>query len=191
MSEQLVITTVPVGPKSNNAYLLRCRQTGEALLVDAADEAARLLDLLRRETGGRLAGIVTTHRHDDHWQALRELVDATGAVTYAGRYDADDIPVGTDVRLDDGDRLRVGRASLDVIHLRGHTPGSIALAYTDALGATDLLTGDSLFPGRGRQDRHTRGLPQAHARRHHEAVRPVRRRCPRLPGSRCRHHARC
>lgn len=143
----LEITKVTVGPKSNNAYLLRCPHTGQALLVDAADEPATLLELLRRRTGGALTAVVTTHSHADHWQALREVVDATGAVTLAGRHDADEIPVPVDVRLDDGDQVPVGGATLDVIHLAGHTPGSVALACTDTTGATHLFTGDSLFPG--------------------------------------------
>ena len=95
----------------------------------------------------RLAKIVTTHQHGDHWQALAEVVSATGAETYAGAADVEGIPVPTDRALEDGDRISVGECSLEVIHLVGHTPGSVALLYDDPAGTPHLWTGDSLFPG--------------------------------------------
>jgi glyoxylase-like metal-dependent hydrolase (beta-lactamase superfamily II) len=142
----LTISKVSVGPSDNNAYLLRCAGTGRQLLIDAANDADTLLELV----GGTLDAIVTTHRHGDHWQALAEVVRTTGATTYAGRYDADAIPTPTDVLVDDGDVLRVGDVELTAIHLVGHTPGSIALLYqdrTDPGGGPHLITGDCLFPG--------------------------------------------
>jgi glyoxylase-like metal-dependent hydrolase (beta-lactamase superfamily II) len=140
----LVLTKVAVGPMDNNAYLLRCAKTGEQLLIDAAAEAPTLLGLLGP---GPLTLVVTTHRHRDHWQALAEVVQATGARTAAHVDDAPGIPVPTDVLLHDGDRVSVGAAELEVIHLVGHTPGSIALLYEEPGGRPHLFTGDSLFPG--------------------------------------------
>ncbi|MER7760853.1 MBL fold metallo-hydrolase [Streptomyces sp. NPDC097619] len=140
----LMISKVAVGPMDNNAYLLRCRATGEQLLVDAAAEAATLLALIGDDG---IAAVVTTHRHGDHWSALREVVDATGARTYAGREDAPGIPVPTDVLVDDGDTITVGRVTLTARHLVGHTPGSIALVYDDPHGHPHVFTGDCLFPG--------------------------------------------
>ncbi|MCU0266777.1 MAG: MBL fold metallo-hydrolase [Actinomycetia bacterium] len=140
----LVVTKVAVGPMDNNAYLLRCRATGEQVLVDAANEAPRLLQLVGEDG---LAGVVTSHRHADHWQALAEVVAATGARTFAHPVDADAIPVETDVFLTDGDHLRFGEVQLDVVHLVGHTAGSIALLYDDPEGEPHLFTGDCLFPG--------------------------------------------
>lgn len=145
--EGLRITKVAVGSMDNNAYLLRCRRTGATVLVDAANEPDRLLDLVRDEADGRLDLVVTTHRHGDHWQGLSAVVDATGARTAAGRADADGLPVPVDTRLDDGDVIEVGDARLEVIGLVGHTPGSVALLYRDPAGAPHLFTGDSLFPG--------------------------------------------
>lgn len=139
----LVITKVAVGPYDNNAYLLRCRDTGEQLLIDAANEPETLIRLVN----GSLAAVVTTHQHGDHWQALQEVVAATGARTFAGRYDAEGIPVPTDTIVDDGDTIRVGRVELVATHLVGHTPGSIALLYDDPKGHPHLFTGDCLFPG--------------------------------------------
>jgi glyoxylase-like metal-dependent hydrolase (beta-lactamase superfamily II) len=139
----LMITKVAVGPMDNNAYLLRCRATDEQLLVDAAAEAPVLLETV----GESLATVVTTHRHGDHWGALAQVVAATGARTAAGRLDAEGIPVPTDVLLDDGDTLTVGRVELTVRHLVGHTPGSVVLVYDDPQGHPHVFTGDCLFPG--------------------------------------------
>lgn len=139
----LVITKLSVGPMDNNAYLLRCRRTGEQLLIDAANEADRLLEL----TGDAgLATVVTTHQHRDHWGALAEVVDATGAASLAHAADAGPLPrvSGT---IADGDTVRVGECRLEVIHLVGHTPGSVALLYRDPGGHPHLFTGDALFPG--------------------------------------------
>jgi glyoxylase-like metal-dependent hydrolase (beta-lactamase superfamily II) len=141
---ELIVTKMSVGDFDNNTYLLRCRQTDEQLLVDAAAEPDRVLALVG---DGGLATVVTTHRHGDHWQALAGVVRATGAATYAGADDVDGIPVPTDHPLRDGDRITVGEATLEVIHLVGHTPGSVALLYDDPEGTPHLFTGDSLFPG--------------------------------------------
>jgi glyoxylase-like metal-dependent hydrolase (beta-lactamase superfamily II) len=141
---ELIITKASVGPMDNNAYLLRCRDTGESLLIDAAAEPKVLLGLVG-DAG--LATIVTTHQHADHWGGLAEVVAATGASTVAGADDVDGIPVKTDRAVRDGDIVEVGSARLEVIHLVGHTPGSIALLYDDPAGPPHLWTGDSLFPG--------------------------------------------
>jgi len=139
----LAVTKLSVGPMDNNAYLLRCTETGEQLLIDAANEPDRLLDLVG-EAG--LATVVTTHRHADHWQALARVQAATGARAVAHPDDAPELPVPVDPVVD-GDTIRVGTSALEVIHLVGHTPGSIALLYRDPAGPPRLFTGDSLFPG--------------------------------------------
>lgn len=140
----LMISKVAVGPMNNNAYLLRCRRTGEQLLIDAANEPETLLELIGADG---IASVVTTHQHGDHWQALAPVVEATQARTYAGRFDAEGIPVATDVKVEDGDTIRVGESELTARHLVGHTPGSIALVYDDPHGHPHLFTGDCLFPG--------------------------------------------
>ena len=139
----LSITKLSVGPMDNNAYLLRCAATGEQLLIDAANDEAKLMRLIG---DGGLATVVTTHRHADHWQALEDVVSETGARSIAHTADAPEIPVVT-ATVTDGDVIRVGDAELEVIHLVGHTPGSIALLYRDPTGIPHLFTGDSLFPG--------------------------------------------
>lgn len=139
----LTITKLSVGPMDNNAYLLRCHSTGEQLLIDAANEPDRLLELIG-DSG--LSTVVTTHQHQDHWVGLAEVVTATGARSIAHAADAPALPVPSDT-VADGDTVQVGDCSLEVIHLVGHTPGSIALLYRDPTGSPHLFTGDSLFPG--------------------------------------------
>ena len=139
----LVITKVSVRPTDNNAYLLRCRSTGDQLLIDAANEPDRLLELIG--TAG-LSTVVTTHRHHDHWFGLEDVVAETGARSIAHEADAGELPVVHET-VKDGDLIGVGTCSLEVIHLVGHTPGSIALLYRDPGGIPHLFTGDSLFPG--------------------------------------------
>jgi glyoxylase-like metal-dependent hydrolase (beta-lactamase superfamily II) len=145
----LTITKVAVDPKmSNNCYLLRCRATGEQLLIDAADSPDVLLPLVG-DAG--LASVVTTHQHWDHHRALADVVPATGASVVAGAPDAAEITAQTGVpvtrAVGQGDTVAVGQCTLEVIAIAGHTPGSIALLYDDPEGHPHLFTGDSLFPG--------------------------------------------
>jgi glyoxylase-like metal-dependent hydrolase (beta-lactamase superfamily II) len=144
--DAVTIRKASVGTLDNNAYLLTCRATGAQLLIDAADDARRLRELVDEGTGD-LDVIVTTHQHWDHHRALVEMTESTGAATAAGAADADAVPVPPNVKLRDGDTVRVGDIELQVIALRGHTPGSVALLYTDPSGHPHLFTGDSLFPG--------------------------------------------
>ena len=141
----LTISKIALSEMANNAYLLRDPETGEALLIDAAAEPQRLLEFIE---GADVRTVVTTHGHWDHHRALPEVVAATRAVTVAHPADADDLPVQVKRPVQDGDTVTVGRQTLDVVHLRGHTPGSIALVWHGGEGAgTHVFTGDSLFPG--------------------------------------------
>ncbi|WP_157247638.1 MBL fold metallo-hydrolase [Nonomuraea typhae] len=140
----LSIAKLAVGPFDNNAYLLRCAATGEGLLIDAAAEPDRLLALIGND---RLGTVVTTHQHGDHWQALAQVVKVTGAQTVAHPLDAPELPVQPDRLVRHGDTITFGEVSLEVIHLRGHTPGSIALLFDGGGDRPHLFTGDSLFPG--------------------------------------------
>src|SRR3954470_902122 len=138
----LTIAKLAVSEMANNAYLLRDPETGEALLIDAAAEP----DTLRAFIGDAdVRTVVTTHGHWDHHRALPQVVEATGATTVAHPADADDLPVPVDRPVEHGDTVTVGNQTLEVVHLRGHTPGSIALVWRG--GATHVFTGDSLFPG--------------------------------------------
>ncbi|GAA5073519.1 MBL fold metallo-hydrolase [Nocardia iowensis] len=141
------IVKMSVGGMDNNCYLVQCTATGAALLIDAANEPERIEALIDHVAPGQVGLIVTTHQHPDHWWALKETTAVTGAPTAAHQLDADPLPVRPDRLLADGDHLDIGELSFDVIHLRGHTPGSVTLGLTDGDGLVHLFTGDSLFPG--------------------------------------------
>jgi glyoxylase-like metal-dependent hydrolase (beta-lactamase superfamily II) len=143
----LTVTKIAVGPMDNNAYLLRDASTGQAILIDAANEAGRLIELIGDTPVG---AIVTTHRHADHWQALADVQKHTGAEVLAHPADADGLPVPVSRAVAHGEVLTFGDAAVSFVHLRGHTPGSIAVVYDAGgrlSGAPHVFTGDSLFPG--------------------------------------------
>ena len=141
-----IVRKCSVSEMDNNAYLISCRRTGAQLMIDAAAEPDRLRQLVAAGSG-QLDVVVTTHGHWDHHRALEQVVAEFSPRTAAGAEDAEEIPVAPDVRLAHGDQVTVGALVLDVVALRGHTPGSIALALTDGAGRIHLFTGDSLFPG--------------------------------------------
>jgi glyoxylase-like metal-dependent hydrolase (beta-lactamase superfamily II) len=130
---------IVVGPMDNNVYVLRCRRTGDAMLIDAANEHEALLDICR--TLG-VRSVVETHGHWDHIQAVPAVRDAgiSVAVTSA---DASMLP-SYDLILDDEETLSVGDLRVRTLATPGHTPGSICFAVE---GTNLLFTGDTLFPG--------------------------------------------
>jgi glyoxylase-like metal-dependent hydrolase (beta-lactamase superfamily II) len=147
LSPTVTVSKLSVGRMDNNAYLLTPSGAG-AVLIDAADEPERILELV----GDRpVATIITTHRHGDHWQALPGVSGATRAQLICGRPDLDAIATGAWVEnlngVWDGDSVALGDEALEVIGIVGHTPGSITLVYAAANGPAHLFTGDSLFPG--------------------------------------------
>jgi len=136
---QVEIHKTVVGPMDNNVYVVRCKDTGDAVLVDAANEHEQLLELCRA-LGVR--NVIETHGHWDHIQAVPQLRDAgyDVAVTAA---DAAMLP-SYDSLLEDDTILEVGRLRLRTILTPGHTPGSMCFAIQ---GSPVLLSGDTLFPG--------------------------------------------
>ena len=133
------IHKVVVGRMDNNVYVLRCTETGEAVLLDAANEHDRLLDLCRALD---VRSVLETHGHWDHIQAVPELRDA-GYEVHVTAQDADMLP-SYDQILDDDSVVTVGRLRLRTIHTPGHTPGSMCFLVE---GAPVLFSGDTLFPG--------------------------------------------
>jgi glyoxylase-like metal-dependent hydrolase (beta-lactamase superfamily II) len=143
----LSITKLSVGPMDNNAYLLVCKATNEALLIDAANDADRIADVVGAgDSRPELRHVVTTHLHWDHWQALGAVAGMFQTRQIAHPLDAPELPIPMDVLVEHGDTVAFGEIQLGVVHLRGHTPGSIALVYRDDAGS-HVFTGDSLFPG--------------------------------------------
>ena len=148
----VTIRSISVSEMNNNVYLLTSKSTGAQVLIDAADDLPAIQQLLDESSVDspeptKLVRIATTHQHWDHVRALAELVEVAGATTSAGADDADALPVPVDVRLGHGDVERFDDIELTAVHLRGHTPGSIAFVYQDPDGPAHIFSGDSLFPG--------------------------------------------
>lgn len=166
-SETVAIRSIAVSEMENNVYLLTSKATGAQILIDAADDFDRIHEFVTAAAGEDCHGalqdvgpenvraIITTHSHWDHIRALPAALEAYAPVaSYCGAPDADAIEEQEGIRpetlLADGESVTVEDISLDVIALRGHTPGSVALVYkepTDPAAPVLLFTGDSLFPG--------------------------------------------
>jgi glyoxylase-like metal-dependent hydrolase (beta-lactamase superfamily II) len=138
---RLEIHKVVVGAYENNVFVLRCRETGDSVLIDAANEHERLLELCTRLNVRR---VLETHGHFDHIGAVAAMREAgyEVAVTSADAPMLKD--VGYDVFLDDKEVIEVGRLRLHAIHNPGHTPGSVSFRVE---GSPILFSGDTLFPG--------------------------------------------
>lgn len=136
---QAEIHKLVVGPMDNNVYVLRCKETGEAVLLDAANEHEKLLDICRRLNVRR---VLETHGHWDHIQAVPAVRDA-GIDVGVTAEDASMLP-SYDFVLEDESDIRVGRLRLKTIHTPGHTPGSMCFLVE---GSPVLFSGDTLFPG--------------------------------------------
>lgn len=159
----MIIDTLAVGPIMANCYILGCRETGLAAVIDPGDEPQRILAAVARNKL-KVTAILNTHGHFDHVGANAPLKAATGADIMIHALDApmlaDLASAGRmfglrvenspppDRTLSDGDRIAVGNLSLEVIHTPGHTPGGVAF-YTNAA----VFVGDTLFAGSiGRTD---------------------------------------
>jgi glyoxylase-like metal-dependent hydrolase (beta-lactamase superfamily II) len=128
-----------VGPIENNVYVVRCRRTGEATLIDAANEHDRLLRVAK-SLG--VTSVLETHGHWDHIGAVEQVRDA-GIDVWVRAEDADMLP-SYDHVLDDDAVHVVGDIRLRILHTPGHTPGSVSFALENT---PVLFTGDTLFPG--------------------------------------------
>ena len=133
------IHQVVVGPVDNNVLVLRCTETGDAVLLDAANEHELLLELCERLGVRR---VLETHGHWDHIQAVPQLRDAGYSVGVTAQ-DAGMLPSYDEV-IEDESVIDVGRLRLHTIHTPGHTPGSMCFQLE---GHPILFSGDTLFPG--------------------------------------------
>jgi glyoxylase-like metal-dependent hydrolase (beta-lactamase superfamily II) len=145
----VTITKLSVGPIDNNCYVLADTAAGAGLIIDAASDAPRILQVAGDL---RIAAILTTHGHHDHWQALDDVARATDApIVYHGA-DRARIPVAPDRLVEDTPSLTFGAATVGLRHTPGHTDGSVCAILTGiaqdrpAIRA-HVFTGDTLFPG--------------------------------------------
>jgi glyoxylase-like metal-dependent hydrolase (beta-lactamase superfamily II) len=145
----VMVTKLSVGPMDNNCYVLGDTNAAVGLVVDAAADAARILDAIGDL---RVAAILTTHGHQDHWQALHEVATATGATVVYHEAERARIPVAADRLVEHDATLTFGAAAVTLRHTPGHTDGSMCAILTGVADdrpaiATHLFAGDTLFPG--------------------------------------------
>ncbi|WP_300343303.1 MBL fold metallo-hydrolase [Nesterenkonia sp.] len=152
----VTVRRISVSEMSNNVYLLTAKKSGVQVLIDAADEPESITAMIDVASGDTpcspgLRAVLTTHQHWDHIRALPQLAETPGVELAAGEFDAEAIEKDKGVRitrrLQHGETVQYDGIALDVIHLRGHTPGSVAFVYPVEDGPTHIFTGDSLFPG--------------------------------------------
>jgi glyoxylase-like metal-dependent hydrolase (beta-lactamase superfamily II) len=137
--EQVEITKVVVGPMDNNVFVVRCRETGDAVMLDAANEHDKLLDLCKRLN---VRKVLETHGHWDHIQAVPQVRDAGYEVGVTAEDSA--MLDSYDFVLEDESVIEVGDLRLHTIATPGHTPGSMCFQIE---GSPVVLAGDTLFPG--------------------------------------------
>ena len=135
--DDLIVRKIEVGTMENNVYVLECPETHEALLIDGCFETEKILAAC---DDANVVGIVQTHGHMDHVQALAELKERLQVPVHA--HPAEDYPITIDHELADGDTISFGNRAVTVLHTPGHTPGGVSLHY-----GKHLISGDTLFPG--------------------------------------------
>ncbi|HYI44217.1 MAG TPA: MBL fold metallo-hydrolase [Actinomycetota bacterium] len=135
--DDLIVRKLEVGTMENNVYVLECPETHDAFIVDGCFEADEIIEAAE---GTNVIGILQTHGHFDHVQALPDLKKRLEVPVYA--HPADEYPVEIDVELDDSDELKLGNRTIAVLHTPGHTPGGVCFIV-----GKHLVSGDTLFPG--------------------------------------------
>lgn len=137
--EEMELYRLETDPFGTNAYILTCNKNGDSVLIDAPGNADLIAEKL---SGHKVKFILLTHGHMDHTMVLKELRDRLGADLAAHGGDAGLLPVSPDLLLEDGDSFKCGDLELRVIHVPGHTAGSICFRVGNY-----LLSGDAIFPG--------------------------------------------
>jgi len=126
-------------PFGTNAYIIICRNSGDSILIDAPGDVDMIKEKLK---GTRVKYILMTHGHMDHIMVLEELYTALDAPLAVHERDAGMLTVKADSLLKDGNTIECGKVRLEVIHVPGHTPGSLCFRVGNY-----LLSGDTIFPG--------------------------------------------
>lgn len=135
--DDLIVRKIEVGNMENNVYVLECPESHDAFVVDACFETDKIIGAAE---GANVVGILQTHGHFDHVQALEDLQRRLDVPVFA--HPGDDYPVAIDHPLSDGESLSFGARTLRVLHTPGHTPGGVCY-----LSGKHLVSGDTLFPG--------------------------------------------
>ena len=127
------------GSDGNNAYLVVCPETSQSVIIDAPLNPEKIIE---QAAGTQVKAVLITHRHRDHLEGLKDITDATGAPVAAHPEDAPEMPTPPDILVDDGSAISAGTLEVKVIHIPGHTAGSVCY-----LVGNHLFTGDTLYAG--------------------------------------------
>lgn len=138
-TDSMVVHRLVVGPLDNNCFVVQCRATSAAVIIDASAEAAALQDAV---DGMSVTAILTTHGHADHVGAAQDLRSALAVPVLMHPADAFLTGWHPDEELWDGTSRDVGSLRIEVVHTPGHTPGSVCFEVDG-----HVFTGDTLFPG--------------------------------------------
>jgi glyoxylase-like metal-dependent hydrolase (beta-lactamase superfamily II) len=135
----ILIERLELGPFGTNAYIVTCRETRDSALIDAPAEANIIIDKLKNTTPKY---ILLTHNHMDHIGVLAQLRAELKVALAAHTSDTGNLTSAPEILLRDGDMIRLGRLKLEVLHIPGHTPGSLCFRVGHY-----LISGDTIFPG--------------------------------------------
>ncbi len=138
------LRVLPVGEYQTNCYLIGETELREGILVDPGNEAQEILEWIGNT---RITRLLLTHGHPDHVGALQTVRQSLGAKVGIHPADADACSIQADFELSPGDIFGLGDAHIEVVHVPGHTPGSVALKLIEADGFHHALSGDAIFPG--------------------------------------------
>ncbi len=137
--DDIQIDRLELGPFGVNAYIVTCQKTRDSVLVDTPAEAGTIMDRLK---GTNPKYILLTHNHMDHLGALAELHSKLKVPLAVHTLDAGNLPSPPEMLLNDGDTVSFGNIKFEVLHVPGHTPGSLCLK-----AGRYLISGDTIFPG--------------------------------------------
>jgi len=140
----LDLRVLKVGPYEMNCYLIVHSETETGILIDPGADAEKILQWIGPVN---IRQVLLTHGHGDHIGALDDICNALDMSFGVHTTDAERFDLSPGYLIDDGDTLALGQDALHVVHIPGHTPGSVAMRLMDGEAPRRAVVGDVIFPG--------------------------------------------